>query len=383
MRHTFEICFATLEQVVRERIRFALAIGFLVVQASVQATPSALGRCNSLVLEGDGLRAARGGLVWHACPLGQSLNQGGCSGEPVLATWKEVVELSARHSASTRTEWILPTRAQLTELAKACPDVFESAMWTSDADSSGTSYAWIAVPGNPTFTLAHADTKGTARLVRNSDIDDVRAFKTTLSKLGISELVTSIKYSAETRERDKFEAEAAMKKRASDNARFIEQLRTSRKCEQARDFARTRVEIERPLFSYDECVDERRFSELERSRDPQVQYLAAVKLEANGDRSRAKTLYLAIMELSPQSAIAIKAADRLASLTDVQAIERSNSRAEIASREAAQRAEELRSSVERTNSDSASRMYNACVVERDACYGRNGKNCYRNCDALR
>lgn len=158
-------------------------------------------------------------------------------------------------------------------------------------------------------------------------------------------------------------------------------------CEQGRELASSGPENERPSFDFQSCVSERQFRAAERLKDPQAIYFAAVRYESEGERNRGKTLYLLIMSKFSNSALAVKAADRLAALTDVQAIERSNAANERAVREASQesqrRAAEVRGSVERANSDAASRAYNACRIEVEACYSRSGKNCYRDCNSLK
>lgn len=58
-----------------------------------------------------------------------------------------------------------------------------------------------------------------------------------------------------------------------------------------------------------------------RSKSPQQMYLAAVKYENDDERGRAKKIYLTIMDRFSSSPVAMKAADRLASLKDVEAVE--------------------------------------------------------------
>lgn len=53
-------------------------------------------------------------------------------------------------------------------------------------------------------------------------------------------------------------------------------------------------------------------------------YLAAVKYEADKERSKAKRLYLTIMDRFPQDDLALKAGDRITALADVEAVESSN-----------------------------------------------------------
>ncbi len=158
-------------------------------------------------------------------------------------------------------------------------------------------------------------------------------------------------------------------------------------CEAGKKLSETGAEDERPHFNFESCQAERKFEAVKKTRDPQALYLSAVRYESEGERSKAKTIYLLIMERFSTGPMAIKSADRLAALTDVQAIESSNSSREHATRQASQdaerRASDLKRSVERASSEAGSRAYQACRIEMDSCYSKGGKNCYRSCDALR
>lgn len=93
-----------------------------------------------------------------------------------------------------------------------------------------------------------------------------------------------------------------------------------------------------------------------RSNAPREMYLAGVKLEADKDRVRAKSLYMAIVERFPMDDLAIKAGERITALADVEAIESSNSAAASA---AVRSQQETKDAIERANSDSANRQHRA------------------------
>lgn len=183
------------------------------------------------------------------------------------------------------------------------------------------------------------------------------------------------------------EAEAARKRNLAENERRANSLIESARCEEARDFAMTRRESERPSVDYPGCVAERTFQSVQRSTDPQAIYLAAAQYEVNRQRSRGKTLYALLIKKFSNSPFSVKAADRLSALAAVEAIEESNSAKEHAIRTAndaaSQRAAELARSLDAANSSAAARAYNACRIEVDSCYSRGGKNCYRDCNSLR
>lgn len=97
--------------------------------------------------------------------------------------------------------------------------------------------------------------------------------------------------------------------------------------------------------------------------DPQKMYLAAGAFSRNGEESKARQIYEAIIEQFPESAFAVKANDQLM---------------------AAVRSSETRSAADRINSDAKWRNYQTCKEEMNSCYSRtSGKGqCYRDCDSL-
>ena len=86
------------------------------------------------------------------------------------------------------------------------------------------------------------------------------------------------------------------------------------------------------LFNYESCVDNRKFlATFPKAINPQRMYLAGVKYENEKKRDLAKRVYLTIMDRFPEHAMAVKAADRLAGINDVEAVENSNIQARHAS----------------------------------------------------
>lgn len=83
---------------------------------------------------------------------------------------------------------------------------------------------------------------------------------------------------------------------------------------------------------------EKKYTAVLGSKDPQSMYLAAVKYENKDERGRAKKIYLTIMDNFEKSPMAVKAADRLAALGDVEAVEDSNRAKSNAIREATKEA---------------------------------------------
>jgi len=95
--------------------------------------------------------------------------------------------------------------------------------------------------------------------------------------------------------------------------------------------------------------------------------LEAGKYENENERSRAKRVYLTIMDKFSTSPVAMKAADRLASLKDVEAVESASSasqaaaeRAAEASRRAGDASRDAAYTVNRKNSEQCQNNRNAC-----------------------
>lgn len=111
---------------------------------------------------------------------------------------------------------------------------------------------------------------------------------------------------------------------------------------------------------YAYCSREAQFARARNAKDPQAMYLAASRYESDGERSRAKTLYRLIVDKFETSPIALKAADRLTRLADVEAVETSNSNAAY--------------QVQRSQDDARKSNYQQCMNEYSACQSR--------CDSL-
>lgn len=131
-------------------------------------------------------------------------------------------------------------------------------------------------------------------------------------------------------------------------------------CSEAQKIAAANKDNNQIYYNHSSCESNSYFLSALNSKDPQNAYLAAVKMENDGDRSRAKTVYLRIMSQFATSPIAVRAADRLARLADVTAIENAQSNAAAA--------------IQRANSDAAQRDRKACEAQRNACFVR--------CDSL-
>lgn len=123
------------------------------------------------------------------------------------------------------------------------------------------------------------------------------------------------------------------------------------------------------------------FEKLSKGGTARELYLAAVKLDADKERGRAKTLYATILERFPNDDLAIKAGERLAALADVEAIESSNA-AVARSAEQAKAAAEAEGRANRDAIDRASRdaAYRQDREREKFCDGRH--SCTGSCSSL-
>lgn len=108
--------------------------------------------------------------------------------------------------------------------------------------------------------------------------------------------------------------------------------------------------------NYADCNREAQFARARNAKDPQAIYLAASRYESDGERGRAKTLYRLIVDKFETSPIALKAADRLTRLADVEAVETSNSNATY--------------QVQRSHEETRQSNYQQCINEYSACQSR-------------
>ncbi len=170
-------------------------------------------------------------------------------------------------------------------------------------------------------------------------------------------------------------ADAVASQKREKNKEVLTELEKAIKCEEAEQFVERQPEQERPYFAKKSCLNERRYRALEQAQNPQEIYLGAVKFESDGERSRAKSLYELIMEKFSANPIALKAADRLAALVDVEAINRSNASKEQAVRDANQAAERRQAEFERNRSAEK-------IDASQSCSSRIS-SCNNSCDPIR
>lgn len=122
---------------------------------------------------------------------------------------------------------------------------------------------------------------------------------------------------------------------------------------------------------YDACS----FESLAAKGTARDMFLSAVKFQTNGDRGRAKTLYLAIIDRFKEDDLAIKAGERLAGMSDVEAKEASDRSAADSAAQAAQAAaQETQAKIDQANQAAADRAYQD---KADFCSGK--PECWSSC----
>ena len=134
----------------------------------------------------------------------------------------------------------------------------------------------------------------------------------------------------------------------------INQFEENLQCEKAKDLENKLRAIGESYFDYGSCTSKRDFENILVSNDPQKMFLRAVKFENNGERSRAKRIYGTIMDKFENHSMAVKAAERLAALSDVEAVESSQRQSANA--------------IDRANRDAAQRSKDECNAKRNACF---------------
>lgn len=120
------------------------------------------------------------------------------------------------------------------------------------------------------------------------------------------------------------------------------------------------------ISDYD--IENGKFEIILSSKSAQTMFLEAVKYENSNDESRAKRIYLKIMEKFSDSAVALKAADRLANLKNVETVKRRANEIERSNREAV---EQLNRNAKAQSDENCKQQKKACLA---GCAGLNSKN---------
>ncbi len=364
-----------------------LILGLISLVLYVTGSAVFAGGC--LTDNGDGtLTEPKTGLIWQTCALGQVWNGTACSGQAKEHPWEEALLAAKENKFQNREDWILPTKEQYTSLLQSnCSHLLKGAFWSSSENQA--SYAWFVDFGYGSVDSNFRFRSYAARLVRGSQLSDMQVFKASFGKLKeaikadeayeFSQRSNTLNGFLEFLKKYPTHKQTSLVKNQVRSLLepSILKAEAAFKCEEARQIDKQSEAIGIPtMSSFDICVDKRKFNNVLNLKNPQQQYLEAVKYENNNERSRAKRIYLTIMDKSSTSPIAMKAADRLASMKDVEAVESASDasraaaeRAAEASRRAGEASREAATSVNRQN-------YDQCRKNRDACW--SGCDVYKN-----
>ena len=343
---------------------------------------------------GDGtLTDPNTGLIWQACAVGQVWNGDSCIGEAKTLEWLDALVAADSDRFLGQADWILPTKEQWMAVLGANCKRWDGWAWTSSPYSSVDAwyvgftrlthgpYGSIGVDYNPRFT-GYA-----VRLVRASQSSDIGIFKVSL-ELAEEHRIAPLAYEQAKRANTVATYTEFLKKhphstQASEARGQIRNLleppirkaEAAFKCEEARQLDQhfEAAGMSR-IFDFDACVTNRKFHNVLNGNNPQNMYLAGVKYENDSDRSRAKKVYLTIMDRFSKHAMAVKAADRLAGMKDVEAVEDSN----YHTRRAVEQSEaETRQSVEQASRDADNRQRRS---KSEFCSGKS--SCFGGCSGL-
>jgi hypothetical protein len=297
----------------------------------------------------------------------------------VEKNWQGAIDYCENLKLCGFDDWRLPDRNTLKALyskKNGLQNIVSGDYWSSTTDASGTSAAW---PVNSSF--------GNDRWYYKTSFFYVRCVRAGQS---FDPLIIEAEKIAEQKriekeqiaEAKRIEAEkiAEVKRIEAQRIAEVKRIEAQRiaEAEQKHENSWNKASSTNTIASYKEYLkmypngnhtssarnaienieSENKYSAVLYSKNPQSMYISAVKYENNSERGRAKKIDLTIMDKFETSPMAVKAADRLASLGDVEATEDSNRAKSNAISEATREAT-------RQNSNNSRRQ---CESQQKACY---------------
>lgn len=117
------------------------------------------------------------GLVFMRCAIGQTWQNGECTGQATAHTWQEALELSVGYDFNDSKNWRLPNIKELSVIierscispsinAAAFPQTLDEDFWTSTPSVLDQQRAWVIGFFNGTSSLRAKDRSIYVRLVR-------------------------------------------------------------------------------------------------------------------------------------------------------------------------------------------------------------------------
>lgn len=357
----------------------------LLLMASALISHSAWAQCNGeswtpdsryQISSGDEVLDTQTKLIWKRCAEGTSWDSNTCTGKPSDISWNDAM-ISYPVDGQN---WRLPNIDELTTLRSGTvftnDDLNESArtgcwgpaintkifpgrqdvhfFWSGSSFANDLNYVWYVESWNGyTFYDKQRSEKGYVRLVRGEQ------WLGPLAKSGKAVVATQLKQ----------QLIAVQEKEAKQRAEA-----------QAKEYAKEQAEVRAAQAK--ELALKKKFEGVLKSGNPQQMYLAAVKYENDNEKSQAKSVYLVIMDRFSSSPVAMKAADRLASLKDVEAIQSSNFARQRASEDAANAARGARDAAISSAQQNRDISYQRCQEQHNACYNscnRYSGSAYAKC----
>jgi hypothetical protein len=117
------------------------------------------------------------GLVFMRCAIGQTWQDGDCTGQATAYTWQEALELSVGYDFNDSKNWRLPNVKELSVIIErsctspsinttAFPQTLDGDFWTSTPSVLDRQRAWVIGFSNGTSSLRAKDRSIYVRLVR-------------------------------------------------------------------------------------------------------------------------------------------------------------------------------------------------------------------------
>jgi hypothetical protein len=331
---------------------------------------------------------ADAGITWAKCPVGMTLEDGTCAGVAKELTYIDAMIAARESRIDGFTDWRLPTDQDLTPkdakvmlekslfFATHCvvhPVITPTLGKIRTFNSNGFSNFWttsglsdsgrvlsvveirICVPPSSQFAKNLATTNITT-------VGDGKTFRSVWKRdsLGlVNGTGTATKNvflvrgggAGDVNQSQPIYFSGDVNKIALQEIRELERAMNARQEQQqlSDQLARQQADREQAENDARSAKNEVAFNKLLRTASPRQMYLGAIKYEDGGDRGRAKTVYRELLKRHASSQEALLASQRLMRLSDVEAVEASNSRAAY--------------EVQNQN-------YKQCQNDRNACFGR-------------
>jgi hypothetical protein len=252
----------------------------------------------------------RTGNVWLTC---NSIESEYCSAEGYKsANWTEALEIAKKATHQGKTDWRLPTEDELKAVLDPRPCVFPrqfglestryryTSIWTGSVFRIGSDREYVTkiwIPFGKDLG-SEMNSINYFLLVRSDDRQKLENFNQVYEKYVVEP--------ARAREQ-KIQSARARER----NSQEVAELTRTYKCDQAKTLWNTFASSEQPYFSYETCVNERKYRLALSEKDPQSVYLAAGSYQRAGDSEKAVALYESIISRFSSTSWAVKSNDQL------------------------------------------------------------------------